>query len=112
MGGEGEYTKGYRISDCEGGIVGFDFLYPRGEGPERPRIVQVGLEDVRAADDIQITFDFERDGWSVSQASRFSWEAGEYDRIEAEGGDPEDWQEVAFIPAWGRKVLGPGDSEE
>lgn len=55
----------------------------------------LGLMDTRAADDIRITYDFERDGWVISQASRFSWNVD----------DPvcdRDWQEVAFVNAWAR----------
>lgn len=57
----------------------------------------VGLEHVRAADDIRISYDFERDGWKVEQASKFAW--GPDDTTNC---DP-DWQEVAFVQAWGRE---------
>lgn len=71
--------------------------YPR--LPDRPAFVNVDLEDVRAADSIQISYDFERDGWSIQQASRFEWE------IDDDVCDP-DWQEVAFVAAWGRDSRG------
>ncbi len=58
--------------------------------------VQVGLLHVRAADDIRIVYDFDRDGWSILQASRFMWAA---DDKECNA----DWQEVAFIQAWARE---------
>ena len=61
------------------------------------------MMDVRASDDIRVSYDFERDGWKIEQASRFSFEISEPFN--------EDWQEVAFIQAWGRKVPGPGDDE-
>lgn len=57
--------------------------------------IEISLRDVRAADSILIEYDFIRDGWVVKQASRFQWEIGEEC-------DP-DWQEVAFIQAWGRQ---------
>ena len=57
---------------------------------------------MRAAHGIRATYDFERDGWKIEQASTFSWEGND------EVCDP-DWQEVAFIQAWGRQKLGPGD---
>jgi hypothetical protein len=57
----------------------------------------VGLIDVRAADQIRISYDFERDGWKIEQASKFSWE------VDDKVCDP-DWQEVAFVEAWARKA--------
>lgn len=77
------------------GQLRLDVWYPRSE--DSPiRSVVVGLMDVRAADDIRITYDFERDGWVISQASRFAWDIN--DKV----CDP-DWQEVAFVQAWARK---------
>ncbi|HYQ47177.1 MAG TPA: hypothetical protein VER11_34640 [Polyangiaceae bacterium] len=80
-----------------------DLWYPRSKNdPDSPRsfdnpvAVIVGLVDVRAADDIRIEYDFERDGWSIRQASVFEWPIG--DTV----CDP-DWQEVAFVQAWGRQ---------
>ena len=57
----------------------------------------VGLIDVRATDDIRISYDNARDGWKIEQASTFSW-----DESDDTGCDP-DWQEVAFVQAWARK---------
>ena len=64
---------------------------------DHPVAVQVGLMHVRAADDIRIEYDFERDGYVVKQGSIFEWPASDTvcDR---------DWQEVAFVEAWGRQV--------
>jgi len=61
--------------------------------------VEVELVDVRAADSILISYDKERDGWSIKQASTFKWDAN--DEVQ----DP-DWQEVAFVKAWARKKNG------
>jgi len=75
------------------GVLAFDIEYPRSGAIQT---VEIGLMDVRAADAIRITYDFERDGWSILQASRFEWSAT----------DPvmdSDWQEVAFIKAWARE---------
>lgn len=83
------------------GVVDVELWYPRLAG--QYHTVKVGLVDVRAADSVQVSYDFERDGWVIKQASRFSWAAGE---------EPdEDWQEVAFVEAWARKQPGPGDDE-
>ena len=59
--------------------------------------VMVDLCDVRAADGILVSYDFDRDGWVIKQASTFEW--GEDDETDC---DP-DWQEVAFVQAWGRE---------
>lgn len=72
-----------------------DIWYPQSDDG-RPKFLTVGLMDVRAADSIRISYDFDRDGWKVEQASIFEWEAD--DPV----CDP-DWQEVAFIAAWGRE---------
>lgn len=68
-------------------------FYPRCDG--NADTIRIGLSDVRAADDILVTYDFERDGWVIKQGSRFEWGADEV--------VDEDWQEVAFIQAWGRE---------
>jgi hypothetical protein len=78
----------------DGTTRGVDLWYPRVEG--NPKFVEVGLMDVRAADSIRISYDHERDGWKIEQASTFEWEAN--DTV----CDP-DWQEVAFVQAWGRE---------
>lgn len=86
------------------GILGVDMWYPRlgvKDGQPRefdhPVSVEVGLSDVRAADSIRVEYDFERDGYSVKQASKFSWSADD------EKCD-EDWREVAFVQSWAREV--------
>ena len=43
-----------------------------------------------------IKYDFDRDGWQILQASKFSWDGDD------EECDP-DWQEVAFVKAWARE---------
>lgn len=52
-------------------------------------------ESVRASDGIRISYDYQRDGYVIEQASTFCWDVGD------EVCDP-DWQEVAFIQAWAR----------
>lgn len=53
--------------------------YPRVDG--NPSSVTVSLYDVRAADALLISYDFERDGWSIAREERPA-------------------VEVAFVPAW------------
>ena len=64
----------------------------------------LGLMDIRAADDIRVSYDFDRDGWVIEQASVFEWD----------GDDPicdSDWQEVAFIQAWARQKIPPPEDD-
>lgn len=90
----------------EGGEVAvIEFQYPEwtheefmqkrqaGEGPSS-RIIEVGLMAVRAADSIRVHYDFKRDGYVITQASRFTFEENEPIDM--------DWQEVAFVRAWTR----------
>lgn len=72
-----------------------EISYPRLEN-NKIKNIEVGLSDVRAADNIRISYDFDRDGWKIEQASIFSWD------IEDTEMDP-DWQEVAFVKAWERE---------
>ena len=67
-----------------------ELTYPRTEGNKK--YIEISLLDTRAVDDIRIHFDFDRDGWVISQASVFEWD------IADEECNP-DWQEVAFIQA-------------
>lgn len=72
-----------------------EISYPRLDD-NKIKNIEVGLSDVRAADNIRISYDFDRDGWKIEQASIFSWD------IEDTEMDP-DWQEVAFVKAWERE---------
>jgi hypothetical protein len=88
--------------DCvlkEASVIGdelhIDLWYP--DVPDtRVRKFVIGLMDVRAADDIRVSYDKERDGWKIEQASKFEWDGDD------EVCDP-DWQEVSFVQAWGRE---------
>jgi len=71
-----------------------DLWYPRVDTErtdDKPQAAIVGLMDVRAADDIRITYDFDRDGYVIQQVPLTGTE---YDFQEGE------WTEVAFVPAW------------
>lgn len=82
-----------------GDTLHIDLWYPR-LPDAKVRAVQLGLMDVRAADDIRISYDYERDGWKIEQASRFTW-------AEDDAQCNPDWQEVAFVEAWGRECPAP-----
>lgn len=77
------------------GVACVTLNYPRNKG--NLNTVEIDLCDVRAADSIRVVYDFDRDGWSILQASKFHWHEDD-----ANSGDG-DWQEVAFVPAWGRQ---------
>lgn len=78
-------------------MIILDFWYPRSSG--NARVIEIGLCDVRAADSIRISYDFDRDGYVITQASKPPFD---------ENGDEqdEDWQEVAFVKTWGREQDG------
>ncbi len=77
------------------GTIHLDLWYPDVEG--NARYLQLGLMDVRAADDIRISYDKKRDGWLIEQDS-----VRDDDTRTGADDDPyEAWLEVAFIPAWG-----------
>jgi hypothetical protein len=85
------------------GTLVLDLWYPGLD--ESIGALEVGLMDVRAADSIRIRYDFERNGWSVLQASVFEWAADDT-ALDS------DWQEVAFVPAWARQRIPPPEDEK
>ncbi len=87
---DGEHAFGWSASFRDGENVRVDLIYPR---IQPAKAVIVGLEDVRAADEILVRYDFDRDGWSISQPSVSQWAADD------EVCDPQ-WKEVAFVRAW------------
>lgn len=90
--------------------IAVDLWYPRRE--ERYKSIRISLMDVRAANDILISYDFDRDGWvitsdltdprSVDEYTKEEWDA--LPEVEGEPGVKDRVsklrQEVAFIPAW------------
>lgn len=74
-------------------VLWVDMEYPRNNPINT---VEIHMQCVRAADGVRVSYDFERDGWKIEQASTFSWAAG--DTV-----CDSDWREVAFIQAWGRE---------
>ena|ERR1700679_1809666 len=99
-----KFAIGYRwdLHEAPGDTATVALWYPRNE--DCAKFIHVELSDVRAADGIRVSYDFDRDGWKIEQASTFSWEADD------EVCDP-NWQEVAFIQSWGRQKPGPGDDD-
>ena len=75
-----------------------DIYYPLSDNAIKYFVI--GLMDVRAADTIRISYDFDRDGYKIEQASTFSWDDHSDTVMDS------DWQEVAFIKAWAREKPG------
>lgn len=68
--------------------------YPEIYDKSNLSILEISLCHTRASDNIRVKYESDRDGWIIEQASKHEW-------AEDEDDDP-DWQEVAFISAWGR----------
>jgi hypothetical protein len=84
-----------KVEMKEGSI---DWMYPEIYGKDEPRsILKIGLYHVRAADDIEIEYDSDRDGYVIYQTVTVGY------KLEPEGKflEPvEKRKEKAFIPAW------------
>ena len=78
------------------------FSYPEIYNKDDFNYLLVGLSHIRAADDIRIHYESERDGWAIEQASIFEWERDD------EVCDP-GWKEVAFVEAWACQKVPPPD---
>jgi hypothetical protein len=75
------------------GDLHLDLWYPESDGNTKAFVI--GLMSVRATDCIRVSYDFPRNGWKIEQAGRFTWKCDD-DKFD------NDWQEVAFVPSWGR----------
>lgn len=96
-------TEGYEVIRY-GDRLSVELWYPR-SGENKVRSVLVGLCDVRAADCIDISYDFARDGWAIKQASNWTGKEGDTE-IDY------DYQEVAFVRAWARDPRNDEDDDE
>lgn len=89
------FNKQHHITDVavHGDTASLDIYYPRIEG--NPKYLEVGLSDVRASDGIRIHYDFDRDGFVISQPKPHLVAIGDrsYD-------EREEWIEVAFCGSW------------
>lgn len=74
--------------EVQGDTASVDLWYPRNRDI---KFVEVGLIDVRAAETLRLSFDYERNGWKIERATIFEWETD--DSVQDEG-----WTEVAFVP--------------
>lgn len=73
-----------------GDVVHVTLNYPRGN----PKAVEIDMLEVRCADSIRLTCDFERDGWVVFQSTNID------DMTDAA------WREVGFFKAWAQSPHG------
>ncbi len=95
------------------GRFGVDLYYPeRGESGISKTCVDVGLCDVRAADNIRVRYDFQRDGYVIYQMKGFEVIEGKDQHalsdLDDDGNDI--WVEVAFIESWSQyEDVGPDD---
>lgn len=87
-----------------GSELHIDLWYPPHTAEQsKPGEIQsmvIGLQHVRAADEIRVSYDFVRNGWIIEQASKFEWNITDVvcDRC---------WKEVSFLKAWGSDVDQP-----
>jgi hypothetical protein len=91
------FNEQWDVTDVaiNGDTAYIDLWYPSCDG--RQKYLDVGLVDVRSADGLRISYDFDRDGWKIEQASVFEFECD--DKVQ-----DAHWQEVAFIKAWARRA--------
>jgi hypothetical protein len=92
-----DYKKGISIEEREDTIT-TEFLYPRSN---QIKFIEVGLCDVRATDNIRISYDFDRDGWKIEQSYINEIDKGSY--IDAATNI---WEETAFLPSWNLEEKG------
>ena len=80
-----------------------DLWYPSVEENTVKKFV-IGLMDVRAVDNIRVSFDRGRNGWMIEQASVFEWD-------EDDSVCDSKWVEVAFVEAWASSEKETGDEK-
>lgn len=86
-----EVIKGDQIVKPED--IQVELEHPRSE--DRPEGVRIDLSDVRASDGIRVSYDFERDGWSIQQPkTTHPWINGNTYGLH------EEWIETAFVQSW------------
>jgi hypothetical protein len=56
--------------------------------------IQIGISDIRAADDVRVRYDFERDGWVMEQPRQYYIPEEGFYELGVE------WIESAFCPSW------------
>jgi hypothetical protein len=63
--------------------------YPR--TGDNPKFIEIELMDVRAADNLRVSYDYKRDGWVIEQ---------QQSKISGICSDKGEWKEMYFAEAW------------
>lgn len=87
----GGYEPHATTMNCKDESFHVDLFYPRNNPTQRLKLM---LLDVRAANDIQVEYDFDRDGWRILSDMEDPANPTNLDERTPE------LKEVAFIPAW------------
>lgn len=82
------------LCSIDGDTLTIDLTHPE---LNQLKYVKFNQESVRASDGVRLSYDYDRDGIVIEQASKFSW--GDED----DGSCDPDRKEVAFIQSWARE---------
>lgn len=89
-----EINNAEMFAESGGNVVRVEMDYPKATNINT---VEVGVTAVRAVDNIRVHFDFDRDGWVITQPQRWHTpHPTEPNVFELQ----EEWVEAAFCPAW------------
>jgi len=78
--------------------LSINVTYPgwsEGDSPESVRFIKVNQESVRASDGIRLSYDYQRDGWSIQQPK-----SREVEVSDGVFEFQQDWIETAFVQSW------------
>lgn len=73
--------------------------YTESDNPMRVRVVEINQESVRASDGVRISYDYNRDGWSIMQPKVTEVLVEETPHGNSYR-DDEEWIETAFVGSW------------
>ena len=109
---QAHFWKRITIEDAgwdEDNILHVELNFPpyKDQESDNPKGIQIGLNHVRAANDIRITYDLDRDGWVISMEK--TKDMGDYSIITVGS-----LEEMAFVPAWNeeRSLRAPQEEKE
>jgi hypothetical protein len=92
-----DYSSNNTDIHRDGDTLSINLTYPPYTNADnedgRVRYVEIDQESVRASDGIRVSYDYERDGWKIEQATAFQWD------VDDETCDPR-YVETAFVPSW------------
>ncbi len=88
----------HQVARLRDDTIGVELYYPR--TPGHVTYVEVGLMDVRAADGIRVSYDFDRDGFVVEQPWYEDVEITKPGATYRSFDQVEHWHEVGFFKSW------------